>query len=133
MITRGGEDIVSIFNLIAACGVLGNCNIQLLDEFRQKNPGFIFYNDPQDCVLKQGTGRFNQKFGLWLPHGLEPEKFQERFSECEKHAERIESAFQQSEPQLTSKVDQYGASENEEVLVVPVEWDSTTSLEAGIR
>lgn len=51
MIIRGGEDIVSIFNLIAATGVFGKCNIERLGEIRQQHPELIFHKNPGTASL----------------------------------------------------------------------------------
>lgn len=134
MITRGAENITNILNLITASGVLGDYNPEPLDEFEKQHSWFTFYGDPCDCVLDPANERFNQKFGLWLPHGIETEKFQTQFSECERHFELIEIAFQQSEQQHQSKssatIDQHSASggHDNELLTVPVEWNPNASL-----
>lgn len=134
MITRGAENITNILNLITASGVLGDYNPEPLDEFEKQHSWFTFYRDPCDCVLDPANERFNQKFGLWLPHGIETEKFQTQFSECERHFELIEIAFQQSEQQHQSKssatIDQHSASggHDNELLTVSVEWNPNASL-----
>lgn len=132
MIIRGGENITDILNLIAASGVLGDYNTELLDEFKKQYSWFTFYRDPCDCTLDPANERFNQKFGLWLPHGIETEKFQTQFSGCERHFELIEIAFQQSEQQqqFSATIGQHSASEghDNELLTVPVEWSPNVSL-----
>lgn len=92
MIVRGGEDFTSIFSLIQPLECSGTAipsGWTILDNSTLVS---TFYENPNDCVLAPKHQRFNQKFGLRLPHGLEPEQLETQFSECERHLGRIERA-----------------------------------------
>ncbi|OJJ46469.1 hypothetical protein ASPZODRAFT_2129488 [Penicilliopsis zonata CBS 506.65] len=101
MIVRSGVDLERLFDTIQACGFLGDCSPEELQEFKQEYPDARITHNPRDREAQPGLDPASEHvFGFWLPHGLasdDEDLFGQQLAGCLGRFNDIEKAFRDTE------------------------------------